>query len=274
MTDKKRNRISTYRLISEAIDYFINNGFTEAYILDMWSDRIRSAFISEFSFNHYVNKFLDKKYKQAVDNAGILKYQENPGITSFSLERIKPAFRKELDRRIVASANLVRLAREETIALILRRFEGFVSSIPVDGIPKVGIRAIKQNIYEPLKADSYAQRRVAIDQGHKLIANINDIVAMQYGAIAVRWHSKWMTPGYNYRLIHKHRHDRIYIIKGSYADNEGLLKPVDGYYEDFERPGQWPFCSCTGHFIYFIRQVPDEYLTKKGKDAAKRKSAA
>jgi hypothetical protein len=54
----------------------------------------------------------------------------------------------------------------------------------------------------PSKVD-YEARRVMIDQNHKLIANIDNVIATSNNAIAAEWHSHWRQAGYDYREDHK-----------------------------------------------------------------------
>ncbi|MFP1463127.1 hypothetical protein ACLB1E_23590 [Escherichia coli] len=54
----------------------------------------------------------------------------------------------------------------------------------------------------------FISRRVAIDQGHKLASNVKYLLAVQSGAIALRWHSNWRRPGYKYRQDHKERDEK------------------------------------------------------------------
>jgi hypothetical protein len=112
----------------------------------------------------------------------------------------------------------------------------------------------------------FEQRRVVIDQTHKLVSNINEIVATDNGAIAARWHSHWRQANYNYRKDHKERDDKIYVIRNSWAHKEGLIKPVNGYTDDITSPGEEVYCRCNYVYLYNLRQVQD-LLTKKGQAA-------
>ena len=70
---------------------------------------IRDA-ISEDRLREKLNETLSGLYESLVGRGKILA--TNPGVSRFTLDRVKPALRAELDRRIMASANLIKLNRE------------------------------------------------------------------------------------------------------------------------------------------------------------------
>ncbi len=84
----------------------------------------------------------------------------------------------------------------------------------------------------------FISRRVAIDQGHKLASNVKYLLAVQSGAIALRWHSNWRRPGYKYRQDHKERDEKIYLLRDSWALEQGLIKPVYGFMTKSLLPGR------------------------------------
>jgi len=112
----------------------------------------------------------------------------------------------------------------------------------------------------------YSERFVLIDQGHKLVASINDIIAADGGAIAGQWSSRWRQPGYNYREEHKERDGQFFLIRDSWAHRAGLVKKGKaGYVDESTAPGQEPACRCSYKYVYNIRDLPDDMLTAKGK---------
>lgn len=105
-----------------------------------------------------------------------------------------------------------------------------------------------------------------IDQGHKFVSALNDLVATDGGAIAARWSSNWRQPGYHYRKDHKERDGEIYLIRGSWAQAKGLVKPGKaGYVDQTTRPGEEVYCRCDYVYLYNVSDLPAEMLTEKGK---------
>lgn len=189
-----------------------------------------------------------------------------PWIKPFTVEKIKPELRPELTKAIRASTALIKLNREEAIRKTEQRFAGWMSSVPASGNPLKDSKEVVDQIEKPLRSLSYEGRRLAIDQGHKMIANINHIVAKQNDAIAAIWHSHWRRPGYKYRADHKDVDGHIFLIRDSWAMKDGLIKKGDlKFIDEFEMVGQLPYCSCYYQYISNLSEIPERYLTEKGK---------
>ena len=262
---------SFLQVLTEAINFFAENGFKSEKVLDFWVKKLRQAaydsLIPEKTLVKELERSLGQVYRRLVTQGGLLK--TNKGLTKFTIEKLKPKMKAELDRRILASSNLIKLNREEAISNTLRRFQGWATSIPVGGSKAVEKMEEKQYIKKSLSKLDFEERRVIVDQTHKLIANINDVVASNSGAIAAEWHSHWRQEGYNYREDHRERDSQIYVIKGSWAHEKGLIKAPNGYTDDITQPGEEVFCRCNYTYIYNLRDLPEDMLTAKGKDALK-----
>lgn len=162
----------------------------------------------------------------------------------FTIDKVKHKLRAELDRRIVTSANLIKLNRAQAIEKTLQRFEGWATSIPIGGTKIAEKRTIKGNVATSLKQLPFEERRVIIDQGHKFVSNLNEILAHDGGAIAAVWHSHWRQKNYNYREDHKERDELIYAVRDSWAIKQGLMnKGPNGYTDDITKPGEEVFAG-------------------------------
>ena len=255
-----------FEVLTAAINDIMEHGFDSKKRIENWLAEIKAAAIKSLIPESQVEQEMIKAMKQAYARMVIKGGLVSKGVSKYDIEKLKPKLRAELDRRIMASANLIKYNREYTINEVLQRFEGWATSIPVGGSKAVDRVKEKQNIKKSLGKAAFKQRRVIIDQTHKLVSNINEIVAVDNGAIAARWHSHWRQAGYNYRKDHKERDDKVYVIRNSWAHKEGLIKPENGYTDDITSPGEEVFCRCNYVYLYNLRQVP-ELLTKKGEQA-------
>lgn len=258
-------------VLREAMDYFEANGYDSAEKLAYWMERLRKAAAASMTPKRKMEEQLKAAmtaiYRRLVDKQGILS--KHPGVPKFTLDRIKPTLRQELDRRIMANANLITLNKDEEIAATLRRFAGWASSIPVGGTDLSGKEEAKR-IRKGLSGLSFRERRVMIDQGHKLESAINSIVATAGGAIAAVWMSHFHQAGYDYREDHKERElasKRLpYLIRDSWALEKGYIKKAGSLYTDeIEQPGEFPYCRCYYRYIYNVRSMPAEMVTEKGR---------
>ena len=255
-----------FQVLTAAVNDIIEHGFDSKKRIDDWMKKIRKAaikeLISETQIQKELKKALETAYNRLVTKGGLI----SANVSKFDIEKLKPRLRSELDRRIMASTDLIKYNREECINNLLRRFEGWATSIPKGGSDAVDKVKQKQDIRKSLGKISFEQRRVIIDQTHKLVSNINDIVAIDNGAIAARWHSHWKELNYNYRKDHKERDEKIYAIKDSWAVEKGYISAPNGYTDEITQPGEEVYCRCNYTYLYNLRQVKD-LLTNKGEKA-------
>lgn len=256
-------------LLREAMADFELRGYDSAERLEYWERRLRQAaqdsLIPEQQMEHMLREALAQVYRREVEKAGVLR--RHPGIKRHVLDRVKPHLRDILTRRIMASAQLIKLNRSQEIDATMRRFAGWATSVPVGGTDQTG-RDEARKIRKTLAGLSFRERRVMIDQGHKLVANVSAVVAQGGGAIAGVWRSHWKQANYDYREDHKERDGTLYVVPDSWALQQGLIKLAGRQYTDaVTQPGEEVFCRCWYKWIYNLRDLPEEMLTQKGKDA-------
>lgn len=258
------------KAVQDAIKDFQVNGFDGAHRLDSWLRLLRQIAIEEApradEIRNRVTAAMNMYYRRQTSYAVMAK--RHRGVNRFTLKNIEPSLRPELNQRIQSSAQLIKLNRDQAIEKTLQRFAGWASSVPDGGSRTVERGEVKQDILKPLKQLSYEERRVNIDQGHKLMANIDAVVAKQTGAIAAVWHSHWRQPGYDYRPDHKERDQRIYLLRSSWEVEQGYVKPGPaGYLDAITQPGEEVFCRCYVVYLNNMRDLPDDMLTERGRAA-------
>ncbi|WP_336284209.1 hypothetical protein [Citrobacter arsenatis] len=264
--NKRKSKSKTfYQVLTDAVNYYVENGWDSQRSLTEWSRKLRVAASREMPSDDAAKKHLTSVYRRLVIDGGALRDQPADGPKKVTLDKLKPEFRKELDKRIFASANLIELNRSQAVEKTLQRFQGWVSSIPPDGVSDFDKRQHKSIFGKSVQDIDFISRRVAIDQGHKLASNVKYLLSIQGGAIAFRWHSNYRRPGYNFRPDHKDRDDKIYLVRGSWAVEQGLIVPVYGYYDEITAAGEEVYCSCQVFPIYAPQKLPIEFLTEKGK---------
>ena len=250
-----------------------DHGFDSAKRVEYWTERLRRA--AERSMRplqdaeRALREALSAIYKRLVDRGEVLRW--HPGASRFTLQRVLPSLRGELDRRILVSAQLIRFNREDAMRKTLQRFAGWSTSIPTGGSGAVDRREVKKNVGRALRQLKFAERRVAIDQGHKLTSSISEVVAQGGGAIACRWESQWRQPNYDYREDHKERDGRVYLVRGSWAATQGLVR--GDWYDEVTAAGEEPFCRCKAVWLYTLRDLPEDMLTRRGREALRRVAA-
>jgi hypothetical protein len=256
-----------YETLTAAVAEFTERGFESEEQLAEWMRRIREAaerdLVDPRTLEAELAGTFRSLYENLVDRGGILRYHQ--GVPEFNLKQLAPKLRPLLDQRLMANANLIKNNRTIAIEQTNRRFAGWATSIPAGGSKAVDKREVKSSIRKALAALPFEERRVLIDQGHKFVSDLNNVIALDNRAIAAEWHSHFRQVGYNYRPDHKERDGKFYAIRGNWALAQGFMKAVDGHYTDtITKPGEEVFCRCSYRYIYNLRDLPEMMLTKKG----------
>lgn len=262
-------RQNFYTVLTAAINDLVEHGFDSQERLDAWMERLRAAaraaLVSENVMVRALTDSLTRVFGRVTAPRRIARL--HPGVGEYRLEMIKPQLRAELDRRILASANLITLNRDASIARTLQRFAGWASSVPAGGSDVTKREKVKDTVRRGIAALPFEERRVIIDQGHKLAAAVDDILATDGGAIAARWHHvPERLPAYDARPQHVARDGKVYLLRESWAKKQGLVKPGRaGYSDEVTQPAEEPYCRCSWEYLYNLRDLPEAMLTVKGK---------
>lgn len=259
-----------FETVSAAIRDFEENGFDSVERLSYWTDKIRQAavesLVPEYVLDDTLKKTLSGIYRRMVDDGQILK--THLGVSRFTVDRLKPRLRTELDRRMMVSRSLIKLNREQMVEKTVQRFAGWASSVPAGGSRAVEVKDVKDNIRKALTSLPFEERRCVIDQSAKFVSALNDVIATDGGAIAGRWHSQWRRRGYAYRVDHKERDQKVYAIRGNWALQKGLMKPgQDGYTDQITKPAEEVYCGCSYQFLYNLRDLPESMVTARGRES-------
>lgn len=258
-----------HQTLTDAINDIIVAGYNSIERVESWLKKIREAAVESLTppsvLQDALAATLRAIYRSKVERGSILQF--HPSLPRFTLEQVKPKLRAELDRRIMTSVGLIRLNREKMVSDTVQRLAGFLTSIPPGGSDAVNRAEVKEAIRKPLGSLPFLERRVIVDQSHKLVANLNNILAEDSGAIALMWRSHWRQRNYDYREDHKERDGRVYLIRDSWAQQQGLVRANDnGYYDEITAVGEEVYCRCFAVYIYSLGRLPDNMLTVKGRE--------
>lgn len=258
-----------YQIVAAAIADFTEYGFDSQERLERWLAELRRAALAALVPEHALEELLKASLGRAFRAAtsAVVLQEKHRGIEPFKLEQIRYGLHAELRRRILSSANLIRLHREASVERTLQRFAGWASSIPAGGTRAVNRSETAEHVRRSIAGLPFEERRVIIDQGHKLVASVNDIVARDGGAIAMVWHHvKEGPPAYAARPEHVARNGKIFVIRDNWALKDGLMKLAGRpYLDEVDQPAEAPFCRCSGRYLYVPSALPPEMWTAKGR---------
>lgn len=262
--------------LAQAIREFTERGFDHPERLDQWMKKLHAAsrrgLPDRTGLEKIASRSLEVQFKRSTEPATAGK--RHPGVPRYTIERIRPDLRAQLWLRIQASADLIRMNHDDAVQTTLQRFAGWATSVPAGGSHAANRTDIKQEVSKSLKQMDFAQRRVLIDQGHKLMSSIDATIAQQTGAIAMMWRSHFRQPGYDARPDHAERDGKIYAIRGNWAIEKGLMNKGVGYVDEMTAPAEEPFCRCYGVYLNNLRDLPDSMLTAQGREALEEASRA
>lgn len=267
-------RKSFRQVLAAAIAELSATGYISPERIQHWTEALRRAadydLGSEAVIDRDVRTKMEAVFVRLIDKNGISKYV--PGVTRMDINMIRPALRSELDRRIIASTDLIKLNRREAVQRTLSRFNGWSTSIPPGGDDTIDKREVRSEIGKSVAQAPFERRRVDIDQGHKLIANISEIVAIDGGAVAGIWHDHgehdW---SYHARKEHMIRSGKLFLVRDSWAIEQGLIRRGSRpYMDEITKPGQEPFCRCFYTWLTSPRRLPDDCLTRLGHEWVER----
>lgn len=270
MNDTRFNPNATFReVLAAAIEDISSTGYVSPSRIEEWAMLLRNVAERELGTDYAVNEEVraafERLFERAVGGTKLDKRVE--GLSRYTKAMVKPKLYDELDRRIIAAADLIKLHKREAVERTLQRFRGWSTSIPPGGTDDVNRRTTRRVLSKEIRDYRYHRRLVDNDQGHKLIANVAQLVAEEAGAIAGVWHSHGTSDAsYDARKDHLDRAGKTYLIRGSWAHKEGLIKPVNGYTDEITAPGQQISCRCWLSYITSPRRLPDAMLTKRGQE--------
>ena len=263
-------RASLVATLREAVADFIKFGYDNQERLDYWTRRLRETIDGALMPERELRAKLTRELSDVFDRTTKRErlFRKHKGLSEFTLQNLKPSLRKELDKRILASADLIRLNRQASIQRTLQRFSGWATSISTGGSNVATFKRLDPKLKRAFASLPFEERRVIIDQGHKLVSSVNQIVAEDGGAIAGVWNSHYHQAGYNYRQDHKEfdqaSHKRPLVVRNNWAIRDGLMKDKGPFTDQIVQTGEEPFCRCFYTYLYSLRDIPTDMLTKAG----------
>lgn len=255
-------------VLTEAVRDIAEHGYDEKQRLEDWMIRLRAAAEADLPSPKVLEKrmkqAMEAVYKRSLSKSAMKK--KHPQVSRFTIDNIAPRLRPELTRRILAAADLIKLNRVQAIDKTLQRFSGWATSVPAGGSRVVDKVDVKQDVEKSLKQLKFEERRVSIDQGHKLIAAVDAVIAEDTQAIAGMWRDHGsVDPTYNARHSHMERNGKVYAVRGSWAIEKGLMNKGAGYFDEMTAAAEEPFCRCYISWIHNLRDLPVDMLTVKGR---------
>ena len=252
------------KLLKEAAKHFTRHGYTSQADINDWRVRLLTAaeqHLDPEGARDKIRRSLSSAFFKAIGEGRIAK--RHGSVHKFTIDRLEPHLRDELERRMFAAQELVDGDKRATLERIHNRFLGLATAGPNPG----EAQAAAQGIGKAARDSKAQERMTAVDQTKKLVAGLDEIIAKDGDSIGGYWDATYDIAR-KHRPEHAARHDRFYVRRGSWADTQGLVRHPDGYMDEWDFPGVLINCQCEYRYVYDLSDCPEEALTAKGRAAA------
>lgn len=253
---------------------------TSSDILELASGTLRQE-VREYFKQQRKDKKINDSLKHGYYDFLDIGLKNHKGITKATFNSYKKDFRKELENRIANSFSLIRNKDNEIIAGLSSRFLNWVTINSPDVRGKNTNEDSLLNFLDFGKENGISEDHLKFiikDQNRKMLASFDSIIAEKNKAIACIWHNRkdkrvvgnpaGIYPKSESKSHGNHweREGNIYILKNGWAYQKGYVKGK--LYESLEDGGVGVSigCRCYLEYIYNLEDLPQENLTKKGKE--------
>lgn len=233
----------------------------------------------------YINNSYKKQYHLYMKG----EYKKNAlGLKGYNPYKYKAKYLRQLNNRIDTALGLIVNHHQTYMLEIVNRYKEWFS---IDTPDVRGAKATPESFSKALSSFCLHDKEkfekhmkfVIKDQSNKLTASMDEITAREGGAIAMIWKTRndkrvvgnpsgIYPKGRPIHMNHYARNNKLFLVKGSWAIEEGYIKKTKDvdYIEDIPdgRPGEPIGCRCFRIDIYTLEDIPSEYgfiLTQKGK---------
>ena len=273
--------VKTLDWVQDRIDKGILNS-TSGDLLEDAQGMLRNEIAKYFSSQNkdlLVSQTLKRAYSDFYTKEGFKK--TNKGISKLKLSDLRQDFKKELDKKITISFNLIKNKENEIKQKLASRF---INWLTIDSEEVRGKTTSKQSLLNFLdfaKENEIAEEHAKFilkDQTRKMVCAFDLLIAEANGAIGGFWKNRgdrrvvgnpngFYPQGNKTHNDHWNRDGVFYIYKDGWAYQKGYVK--GSLYENLEDGGVGVAigCRCRMENVYDLRDVPKEILTKKGKEA-------
>lgn len=246
------------------------------FIIKYYNQAVRKELKKNYFYkNRLIKRSFKKKYNSFLKKGA---YNISPAIFKYKIKDLKPAFRKELEKSINNSLNLITTQDITFINKIRNNLLNYCSNTQ--------LKRTQSQFWEDVLPKNYNSRSwqnmVIRDQQKKMVGNMAYITATRNNAIGFIWKNRkdirvvgnpsgLYPKGNEKHNNHWNRENKLYLFKDSDFIRRGLIKKSGDveYAEDIKDglPSQAINCRCTMRILYRLYEIPENYryiITEKG----------
>lgn len=218
---------------------------------------LEGAYLTDTQIADEVARMLGARFRRGLRS---LPKRHRGFVGRLGPEIIEDQYRPMLRQRILASVDLIRLNRDQEIERQLKRFVGWATGSVPSQAKRSDKGELSKGLTKSLQQESFERRRVCIDQGHKLLAAVDDVIALEHGAIAKKWRHVIPHAGYQSREEHLKLDGKVFAVRNNeMLKARRMTKAGRPYAEEVDpQPAVEPYCQCFWEAIYDLEDLPDE----------------
>lgn len=206
-------------------------------------------------------------------------FENNRGVKQVSIFKLKPKFRKELNNRIVFSLSLIKTQNKGIMQKLSDRFLNWLNNETIGGNDKSLRETLALSKTQQVQSRHY--NFILKDQTRKMLTNIDNIIAKDCNAIGFYWKTRrdnrvvgnpiGLYPKATNKDVHGNhfkRQGQFYFYKNTWVTKNRLIDTSKIEWAEFDdgMPGEPIGCRCYAENIYDFEDVPEEFLSDKGKE--------
>lgn len=241
-------------------------------VIDSGLDLINSEMQPYFNKkNKNIRSYFNKKYISFFNN----DFKKHHKKDNFNINDINANVRKLLEKRIITSLNNIKIKDKKLLLEIQNRFINFL--VNNDNKNKT-LKDLKDNlrVNECLTQSKNYTKNILRDQMHRFNDSIDYTMGTLNGAVGLVWHTQQdkrvvgdptglYPKGNTLHNNHFKRDGVFFSLKDSIATKNKLVNAeIFETLTDIKECGRPINCRCYYEYIYDLRDVPTQYLTKKG----------
>jgi len=152
----------------------------------------------------------------------------------------------------------------------IRQFEqlldDFISLTPKGGAKDKEIKSKISEIKREAKCLMKWNELFAILKQSALVSEIDYVFTLKNNPIAAIWTYNELDENCEYPMANNHQEldKTVYVVPDNWAIKDGLVNAGAGFIDEIIRPRREIGCTCSFQWLFSLRDLPDEMLTKKG----------
>jgi hypothetical protein len=184
-----------------------------------------------------------------------------------------PSIMERFDWCIKTYGEQASLYREDQLGRFCDLVSQLLQQTPEGGSKDNSLKRQITNIKSEVRSLAMWDELFYIYKTSSFPSEVEYIFKLENNPIACVWYYNPRDEQGDYRKTydHRQRQGHVYAVRGNWAIEKDLMRAgPDRYIDEISRPCQEVGCMCHLRWLYALRELPQDMLTKKGKEELER----